>query len=142
MTKTYRAILIDPVDRHISEIESDCSLDSIHKLIGAPGIDSFGLAIHADGGRDFGWVDDVGLSGGKPVHAFLLPTGKDPVAGRCLIIGANERGETASARLPLILLRQDVTWLGLILPEVTWDHTDTGSRAIVTYSRVRVKTGD
>jgi hypothetical protein len=137
MIKTYRVILIDPAERHISEIESDCSLDSIHKLIDAPGIDSFGLAIHQDGGRDMGWVDDVGLSGGKPVHAFLLPTSKDPIAGRCLVIGANYMGETTSARLPLELLRQDVTWLGMILPEVHWDHTDTGSRAIVTYSRVK-----
>lgn len=42
------------------------------------------------------------------------------------------------ARMPLVLLRQDVTWLGLILPEVTWDHTAQGSRAIVTYSRVKM----
>ena len=137
MSKTYRVILIDPAERRISEIESDCSLDSIHKLIGAPALGHFGLAIHEDGARDFGWVDDVGLSGGKPVHAFLLPTGKDPVAGRCLVIGSTDRGETASARLPLALLRQDVTWLGMILPEVTWDHTEHGSRAIVTYSRVK-----
>jgi hypothetical protein len=138
MSKTYRVILIDPEARRISELESDCSLDSIHKLIEAPGLDSFGLAIFPDSGRDMGWVDDVGLSGGEPVHAFLLPTSKDPIAGRCLIIGANYMGETCGARLPLELLRQDVTWLGQILPEVTWDHTDEGSRAIVTYSRVKM----
>jgi hypothetical protein len=137
MSKTYRVIMIDPAERHISELESDCSLDSIHKLIGAPDLGHFGLAIHADGCRDFGWVDDAGLSANKPVHAFLLPTAKDPVAGRCLIIGATDRGETASAKLPIELLRQDVTWLGMILPEVVWDHTEHGSRAIVTYARVK-----
>ena len=138
MSKTYRVILIDPELRNIRELESDCSLDNIHKLIGAEVLESFGLAIHADGGRDMGWVDDGGLSAGLPVHAFLLPTSKDPIAGRCLIIGANERGETSNSQFPIELLRQDVTWLGKILPEVTWDHTAQGSRAIVTYSRVKM----
>ena len=138
MNKTYRVILIDPEDRSIRELESDCSLDNIHELVSAPGIDSFGIALYDDGGRDMGWVDDVGLSGGKPVHAFLLPTAKDPIAGKCLIIGANRRGETCASRFPIALLRQDVTWLGKILPEVTWDHTENGSRAIVTYSRVKM----
>jgi hypothetical protein len=137
MTKTFRVILIDPVERHISELESDCTLDSIHKLVDAPGLDSFSLASYEDNGRDIGWIDDVGLSGGKPVHAFLLPTVKDPFAGRCLVIGATPVGETCSARLPIALLRQDVTWIGSILPEVHWDNTETGARAIVTYSRLK-----
>lgn len=135
--KTYRAILIDPARQHVSEIESDCSLDSIHALIATEELTHFGLAIFQDGGRDQGWVDDFGLTRNKPIHAFLLPTSKDPIAGKCVIVGANERGETADAQFPIALLRQDVTWLGLILPEVTWDHTETGSRAIVTYSRVK-----
>ena len=136
--KLYRVVLIDPEARLIRELESECSLDNIHELVGSDSIDSFGIAIYDnDGGRDMGWVDDDGLKDAKPVHAFMLPTGKDPIAGRCLIIGANVRGETASARFPLPLLRQDVTWLGLILPEVVWDETPKGRRAIVTYSRVK-----
>jgi hypothetical protein len=136
MSKTYRVILIDPEARSIRELESDVSLASINGLVGAKGLDQFRIAAFDDGGLDFGWVDDTGLSSGMPMHAFLLPISNDPIAGRCLIIGADERGETCSARLPVALLRQDVTWLGLILPEVTWDHTEYGSRAIVTYSRV------
>jgi len=137
MTKTYRVILIDPAEHHISELESDCSLDSIHKLVDAEGLDSFGIAKYDSGGFDMGWVDNEGLLRGKPVPAFLLPTGKDPVAGRCLIIGANQLGETCSARMPLAILQRDVNWLGLILPEVTFDYTPRGSRAIVTYSRAK-----
>jgi hypothetical protein len=133
----YRVILIDPALRLITEFKSDCSLDSIHNLVGAPVLGHFGLARHADGGRDTGWVDDNGLSAGLPVHAFLLPTSKDPIAGKCLIIGSDERGETADSQFPLSLLRQDVTWLGKILPEVTWDHTEIGSTGIVTYSRIK-----
>lgn len=135
--KAYRAILIDPAARTVSEIESDCSLDAIHQLVGAEVLGNFGLAIHPDRSRDMGWVDDGGLSNGLPVYAFLLPTAKDPIAGRCLIIGSDERGETSDSKFPIELLRQDVTWLGKILPEVHWDHTEVGSRAIVTYSRIK-----
>jgi hypothetical protein len=136
MSKTYRVILIDPGARNIRELESDCSLDSIHKLVDAETLDHFRLAMFENRHVDTGWVDDGGLTRGKPVHAFLLPTAKDPIAGKCLIIGADERGETSSAQFPTAVLRQDVTWLGLIKPEVTWDHTAKGSHAIVTYSRV------
>jgi hypothetical protein len=137
MRKTHRVILIDPEARSIRELESDGSLDSLHRLVGAASIDSFGIAAYDNGGQDMGWVDDEGLTRGKPVHAFLLPIAKDPIAGRCLIIGANRHGETSSARFPLALLRQDVSWLGPIRPEVTWDHTEHGSRAIVIYSRIK-----
>jgi hypothetical protein len=35
------------------------------------------------------------------------------------------------------MLRRDVEWLGLIVPEVTWDETARGKRAIVTYRRAK-----
>lgn len=54
-----------------------------------------------------------------------------------MIIGANARGETASCRMPIELLRAEISWLGLIRPEVVWDHTEIGSRAIVMYSRIK-----
>lgn len=139
MSKLYRTILIDPVVRSITELESAATVAALHELIGAPTLDNFRLALFdQDGHVDMGWVDDGGLSRGEPVHAFLFPRAKDPIAGKCVIIGANRMGETTSCRIPVEILRQDVTWLGLILPEVTWDETDMASRAIVTYSRVKM----
>lgn len=135
--KSYRMVLIDPIERNIRELESEVTLDAIHKLIGADTLDSFRLALFDNRRTDMGWIDDAGLSRGKPVHAFLLPTAKDPIAGKCLIIGADDRGETCSCQIPIEVLRQDVSWLGLILPEVTWDETGAVSRAIVTYSRMK-----
>jgi hypothetical protein len=137
MSKTLRVILIDPEARSIRELQSDGSLDSIHELVGAETLDHTRLAVFDDGNVDYGWVADDGLMAGKPIHAFLLPTGKDPIAGRCLIIGADRYGKTCGCRVPLVVLLRDVKWLGLILPEVTWDHTERGDRAIVTYSRVK-----
>ncbi|MBR0753536.1 hypothetical protein JQ604_15210 [Bradyrhizobium jicamae] len=131
-------ILIDPAARHITEIESTATLAAMHELIGADTLCHFGLARWDDNGQiDSGWMDDGGLSRGEPIHAFLLPRAKDPFAGRCVIVGADRHGETTSCRIPLAVLRSDVSWLGLIKPEVTWDHTEHGSRAIVTYSRVK-----
>jgi hypothetical protein len=135
--RSYRVILIDPQARSISELESSASLAALHELVGAETLDSFGLAAFENGHRDMGWVDDAGLSRGELIHAFLLPTAKDPICGKCLIIGANRLGETASCQIPIAILRQDVTWLGPIRPEVTWDRTELGYRAIVTYSRVK-----
>jgi hypothetical protein len=136
-SKTYRVILIDPVTEQITELQSDCSLDSVHALVEAEVLTHFGLAAFEDGHRDFGWMDDLGLSRGEPIHAFLLPTSKDPFAGKCLILGTDERGEYADAGIPLQILLRDIKWLGLIRPEVFWEDTDTGSRAITTYSRVK-----
>jgi hypothetical protein len=31
--------------------------------------------------------------------------------------------ETCNARLPVAFLRADITWLGLIRPDVFWEHT-------------------
>jgi hypothetical protein len=136
VSKTFRAILIDPEARRISELEIDAKLPTMHELIGAETLDHFRLALFENRHIDMGWIDDGGLSREQPIHAFLLPTAKDPIAGKCLIIGADERGETSGCQMPVAILRQDVTWLGLIRPEVTWDHTALGSRVIVTYSRV------
>jgi hypothetical protein len=137
MAKTYRVILIDPQACHIRELQSDATLATIHELVGADTLDHATLAARDGGGFDTGWLADDGLTAAKPVHAFLLPVSKDPFAGRCLIVGCDRCGETADAVLPLAVLQRDLTWLGLILPEVTWEHTEIGSRAIVTYSRVK-----
>jgi hypothetical protein len=137
MSKTYRVILIDPEARSVRELDSSATLTAIHELVGVDTLSHFTMAQHRGDGFDVGWVDDFGLYGGKPVHAFLLPIGKAPIAGRCVIVGVDRYGETCSARIPLVVLLRDVKWLGLILPEVTWDKTDRGSRAIVTYSRVK-----
>jgi hypothetical protein len=134
--KLYRTVLIDPALQRISVLESDCSLASIHKLVDAETLTHRKIA-EFESGFDTLWADDLGLMAAKPIHAFLLSNSKDPVAGKCLLVGSDDRGETADAQMPLAFLREHVTWLGLILPEVTWDYHETGQRAIVTYSRVK-----
>ena len=136
--KSFRAIVIDPEKQTIEMVETTGSHTETLALVGASGLDHFRIAEHPTS-FDYGWVDDTGLTGGKPVHAFLFDIrSKEPIAGRCVFIGVdNETGKTIDARTPVEFLREHIEWLGPILPEVFWEHTDTGARAIVTYARVK-----
>lgn len=137
MIKSYRAILIDPRNHRIEVVESDGSHQSLCELIGTRGLDHFRIA--EDETRwDYGWVDDTGLHQ-KQVHAFKFENRRNPVAGRCVLIGVNkETGDTTDALFPISILRESVEWLGMIRPEVTWDEPTPGhQRAIITYARVK-----
>lgn len=135
--KTYRAILIDPAKCRIETIVSAGTHEAIRELIGAEALDHFRIADHGSS-WDYGWVDDDGLLRGQPVHAFKFAIQPDPIAGRCVLIGVDkEGGDSTDAKFQIDFLRANIEWLGLILPEVTWDKTEQGSRAIVTYSRVQ-----
>lgn len=137
-TKNFRTIVIDPAARTVEVIESNGSYEKTRELVGAIGLDHFRIADHEDS-WDYGWCDDNGLARRKPVHAFLLSIRKEPIPGRCVLAGVEkDSGENCDAKFPLDVLRSNITWLGVILPEVTWDESEAGARAIVTYARVKV----
>lgn len=132
--KTYRALLIDPEKRTIEETVFD-PVQGCYAQVGAEGLDFFRIADH---GKTFdqGVVDDTGLARGKPIFAFKFRKDDGPIGGRCLIIGADMRGKTADATMTLAFVRDEVEWLGLILPRVVWEHTERGASAKVTYEAV------
>jgi len=138
MTKRFRAVLIDPEMQSVKDVETNGSHEDTCALVCACGLDNFRIADHPKS-FDYGWVDDTGLTGGKPVYAFKFNVRPDnPIAGRCLFIGADkETGATTDAKFPLDILRESIVWLGLIVPEVFWEETEHGSRAIVTYARAK-----
>ena len=133
-----RAILIDPEAQTMVEIETEGKLADIHALVAdKDGLDQFRIADHGLS-WDYGWVDDKGLVEGEPIFAFKLAINPSPIAGRCLVIGVDrESRDNCDARFPLDDLRREITWLGLIKPEVTWVEQPGGVRAVVTYERVR-----
>jgi hypothetical protein len=138
--KLYRAILIDPESRTVEVfvIRDDKSLlGDLHARIGAETLDHFIIADH-ETSWDQGWVEDGGLQRGQPIHGFLFEGSKDPIAGRCVLIGVDKDGRDAcDARFPLDALKRCITWLGLIKPDVTWDEHEGALRAIVLYERVK-----
>jgi hypothetical protein len=131
-----KAFLIDPFTREISEVElptdNRALSDEMHRLIGADTLDHQTISME----HDSVWVDDAGLKRGERVYAFKLPIQRDPYAGRAVVIGADAAGRTRAPVIPIEALRRDIEWLGCIVPEVTWETTERGERAIVTYSRV------
>lgn len=138
MPKSFRVLIIDPAECSITAMHSECSSENLRALVAAPaGLDVFKIADHVSS-WDYGWCDDLALARGKPVPAFLLSLRKDPIGGRCVLIGATkEGGKTCDAKFPIDVLSRAVTWLGMILPEVTWDKHDGVERAIVTYARIK-----
>jgi hypothetical protein len=136
--KIYRAVLIDPKARIVRPVEYDGGYETLRELVAAEGTDHFRLADHGDT-WDYGWCDEEALTQGQPIEAFLFSSRKDPIGGLCLIVGVQkETGDNCDAKFPVDILRREITWLGTIIPEVTWDEPKPGHhKAIVTYSRVR-----
>jgi hypothetical protein len=134
-----KAILIDPFIREVREIEIDAKNDAalsieMAKIIGADSLDH--QRISDD--NDSIWVDDGGLQRGDPIYAFMLPIQRDPYAGRAIIIGADQIGRTRAPRMPVEVLHDSIEWLGRIVPEVIWEDTEHGTRAVVTYARAKL----
>jgi hypothetical protein len=132
-----KAYLIDPRTRQICAIElikgDKLMLAEMLELIGAPtGLDHQMISDM----KDSIWVDEFGLKRGQRIYAFKLPIQSDPYAGKAIIIGADEAGRTKAPFIPIEVLRADIEWLGEILPQVLWEETPTGERAVVTYSRL------
>jgi hypothetical protein len=131
-----KAYLNDPEARTMREIvfvDERKALDEMYRLIGADTLDH---QIISDE-HDSIWLDGDGLRRGEPIYAFKLPIQREPYAGKALVIGADDYGQTRAPFIPIEMLRRDVEWLGRIMPEVVWEKTAFGERAIVTYARVK-----
>jgi hypothetical protein len=132
--KTYRVLLIDPKQRTVEEKKVvEPILPHLHALVNADTLDFFRLADHGNT-LDQGVVDDGGLARGEAIHAFKFDNKADPIAGRCLIIGATKfGGDTFDAKISVAFAVEHIEWLGLIKPKVLWVHDARGSVAKVTY---------
>ena len=64
---------------------------------------------------------------------------RDPFAGKAIILGADDRGATRAPFVPIQVLKADITWLGVIVPDVQWIEEAGRLRAVVTYSRQQRK---
>jgi hypothetical protein len=131
-----RVVLIDPEARSIKQLTIDKPLHIVgEELLKTDKFDLSTRIAEFEESWDYLMVDDTGLSRAEPIHAFKFAIRKDPIAGPCLIYGVDkESRDTVDAKMEVDFLRNGaVEWLGLIKPEVTW----VGTRAVVTYSRVK-----
>jgi hypothetical protein len=135
--------LINPRLQRCHDIELDPRnlIMQMHKLIGADGLDH---AMISDE-RDQLWCDDRVFARGTACFAFRLRNlqrGIDmgPFGGTCIIIGADRAGRTRPPYVPLEMVKNDIDWLGEILPSVdciqeTRPDGVVVIRTVVTYRR-------
>jgi len=106
-----RAILIDPSDQTIKEVEYDGDFRTIHDLIAAPSrmFEVVGGIPHHDC-----YVDEEGLlyHGGNPHGYFNLPNSEQQAyAGKGLVLKCDDEGETIGATVSLAEVQELVRWI-------------------------------
>lgn len=128
-----RAILIDPFTETISEVEYDGIYRSIYRLLSHPEqpVDTFTVVrISAE---DTIFVDDNGLLN-EPTHFFEYYGYPQPLAGKGLILGVDDEGESIATMLDVDYVRAMVTWkndlqlVGMDTFEDTIDHPLLGPK--------------
>jgi len=86
------------------------------------------------------WCDDLGLTGDGPVWAFQLVNGHakvGPFAGKCIIVGNDDYGNSAPPRIPRVMIENNVDWLDQIVPEL---HTITEPVDLLGRQAKRIRT--
>ena len=108
---SFRAYLIDPRARTIEERTCDGSLSAIQGLVGAHSVEGAPL-----GAGDIIYLDSAGLSK-EDQHAFRFEPRPQPLFGKGLLIGTDQAGECADARIDGHQVQARVAWLGKMEPE-------------------------
>lgn len=102
-----KGILIDPKARTITEVEVEKGIDAIYALIQAGTFDCVYINPH-----NSVFVDDNGLLN-DPEFFFILKGYPQPLAGRGLILGCDDEGESCSATVTLDWAQHNITFTRL-----------------------------
>lgn len=107
-----RAILIDPHEQQITEVDYDGNYTSIYKHIHADTFDVVTFQQSSAKHTETVFVDDNGLLN-VPHQAYFYIIGyPSPLAGYGLILGCDSQGESISTKLTLDQVNAIVTFLG------------------------------
>ncbi len=95
-----RAILIDPSNKTITEVDYNGDYQHIYALIGANCFDCVRIG---DDEEHTIYVDDEGLYNGKVQTGMFRYAGENPayLAGKGLILATDEEGESVAATMAL-----------------------------------------
>ena len=108
-----KAYLIDPNNRKITEVDYTGDFRNIYTHIGAECFD-----VARFGETDCVFVDDEGLIKG-PVYQFFAVQGYPaPLAGKGLVLGTDEEGNSISPSIDLAWLKSNVYWVELLGPRM------------------------
>lgn len=116
-----KAILIDPFEMTVSEVDYGGEMADIYRLIDA---DLFTVAGFGEDG-DGVYVDDEGLF--KATQRFFKLDGyPQPLAGKGLILGSNDGGESVAPVTTLESVRASIRWVQP-LSQHLWIDSDSGA---------------
>jgi hypothetical protein len=95
-----RAILINPEDKTVTEVDHNGDFHQIYELIGSDCFDIVRMTR-----QDCLYVDDMGLLRHPTKPFFRLTTYNQPLAGRGLILGENHAGNSTACNLTVDQVR-------------------------------------
>lgn len=134
--KKLKGLLIDPEKESVTEVEiakgSKC-LDDLYKAIKCDTVDCIRAGVVLSGGKrkeDDIWVDDEALLG-EPKHFWILPGYAQPIAGRGVILSADDEGDCVSHTLTpseVMELRKVIKFAHLKEEEADETDTETADR--------------
>lgn len=107
-----KAYLIDPFTKTVSEVDYDGNYQNIYKLISSDTnpVSTF-TCVNVNEAEDTVFVDDEGLLDNMNTQQFFSLNGY-PLAGKGLVLGTNEDGEsvTPSISLKEFLMDNDISF--------------------------------
>ena len=107
-----RALLINPFERTITEVDYSGDFHQIYELIDAHTFDC--VRIDDSGGSIF--VDDEGLINGKEQTYFAHVNYPQPLAGKGLVLGCDmNTGESVGTEYTVDDFKRDVVWVMPVL---------------------------
>lgn len=115
-----RGYLIDPFEKKIEVVEVSGGKSHLSEIYAAIGRDCFDVI--RVGSVDVGYVDDEGLFRADQRY-FTLPSYSQPLAGKCLVLGVDFEGSSASVEMSLSELKGQVQWVRPDLRFVREDET-------------------
>jgi hypothetical protein len=112
-----RAIVINPFERAITEIDCAAGLDDIYKAISHESkhkVDIItAINIVGDPFPETGFIDDEGmLKEGIPVFNFRQ--GSHPIAGKCIVFGVSPDGDNKDCTLTVEDYESMIQWTNLV----------------------------
>lgn len=125
--KSMRGILINPIDRSITEVEHNGDYRQIYDIIQA---DIFERV--AWDRKNNVWIDEMGFLREPPKPLFQIPSYPKPLCGLGLILGETmDRADNCSTTLSLEHVRAAVIWPKVRFTGITYDEKP-GSLEIIT----------
>jgi hypothetical protein len=100
-----RGILIDPTNKTVSEIDGDfTNYRKIQEVVGDP------FTVIGLGGGETLYLDDEGLLREPIAPLFTWVGYRQPLAGKGLILGTDDNGDTIASIMPLAVVQASIRW--------------------------------